>query len=103
VTSPEHDETYNDWYDDTHLADVLTLTGYTAAARYRVSDVQAKGMEPAHRYLSIYEVESDDLQGAIDTLLRAGRDMVISGHLDLANAAAHLYDEILPRVVSDGR
>jgi hypothetical protein len=103
VTSPEHDETYNDWYDDTHLADVLTLTGYTAAARYRVSDVQAKGMEPAHRYLSIYEVESDDLQGAIDALLRAGRDMVISGHLDLANAAAYLYDEITPRVVSDGR
>lgn len=23
----------------------------------------------------------------------AGRDMVISGHLDLANAAAYLYDE----------
>jgi hypothetical protein len=30
---------------------------------------------------------------AIDALLRAGRDMVISGHLDLANAAAYLYDE----------
>jgi hypothetical protein len=31
VTSPEHDEACNDWYDDTHLADVLTLTGYTAS------------------------------------------------------------------------
>jgi hypothetical protein len=53
--------------------------------------------------LSIYEVEGDDLHGAIDALLRAGRDMVISRHLALANAAAYLYEEITPRVVNDGR
>jgi hypothetical protein len=100
VTSPEHDDAYNTWYDDTHLADVVTVPGFTAAARYRVSDAQAKGIEPRHRYLSIYGVEGDDLQGALDALLRAGRDMVISEQLDLGTAAAYLYEEITPRVVN---
>jgi hypothetical protein len=36
-------------------------------------------------------------------LLRAGRDMVISEHLDLGTAVAYLYEEITPRVVIDGR
>jgi hypothetical protein len=103
VTSPEHDDAYNSWYDDTHLVDVVAVPGFTAAARYRVSDVQAKGVEPRHRYLSIYEVEGDELQDALDALLRAGRDMVISEHLDPGTAAAYLYEEITPRVVSDGR
>jgi hypothetical protein len=103
VTSPEHDDAYNVWYDDTHLADVVTVPGFTAATRYRVSDAQAKGIEPRHRYLSIYEVDGDDLQGALDALLRAGRDMVISEHLDPGTAAAYLYEEITPRVANDGR
>jgi hypothetical protein len=103
VTSPEHDDAYNVWSDDTHLADVVTVPGFTAATRYRVSDAQAKGIEPRHRYLSIYEVESGDLRGAIDGLLRAGRDMVISELLDMATAAAYLYEEITPRVANDGR
>ena len=98
VTNPEHDEDYNDWYDNTHLADVVKVPGFVAATRYRVSEAQAKGMEPQHRYLSIYEVEGDDLQGALDTLGRAGRNMVISEHLDGQRAAAYLYEEITPRV-----
>jgi hypothetical protein len=98
VTSSEHDDAYNDWYDNTHLADVVKVPGFLAATRYRVSDAQAKGMKPEHRYLSIYEVESDDLQGALDTLGRAGRAMVISEHLDGGRAAAYLYEEITPRV-----
>lgn len=80
-----------------------TVPGFTAATCYRVSDAQAKGIEPRHRYLSIYEVEGDDLQGALDALLRAGRDMVISEHLDLGTAAAYLYEEITPGVVNDGQ
>jgi hypothetical protein len=101
LTSPEHDDAYNDWYDNTHLADVLEVPGFVAATRYRISDAQAKGMEPQHRYLSIYEVESDDLQGAVNELGRAGRDMVISDHLDPGTAAAFLYEEITPRVAGD--
>jgi hypothetical protein len=31
VTNPEHDDAYNTWYDDTHLADVVTVPGFTAA------------------------------------------------------------------------
>ncbi len=103
VTSPEHDDAFNDWYDNTHLADVLAVPGFVAAARYRVSGAQVPGVEPPHRYLALYEVDSDDLPGSLKALGRAGRDLVISEHLDSGTATAYLYQEITPRVAADGR
>jgi hypothetical protein len=100
VTSPEHDDAFNEWYDGTHLADVLTVPGFVAASRYRISDAQARGVEPQHRYLSIYEVDNDDLPGTLKALGRAGRDIVISEHLDPATQMAYLYEEITPRVAA---
>jgi hypothetical protein len=101
TTDPEHDDAYNDWYDKTHLADVLAVPAFVAASRYRISDAQAKGIEPRHRYLSIYEVDSDDLPSAIKALGSAGRTMEISEHLDARTAAAYMYEEITPRVARD--
>jgi hypothetical protein len=98
VTSPEHDDAYNDWYDNTHLGDVVKVPGFLAATRYRLADTQAAGVEPRHRYLSIYEVESDDLRGTLDSLRLAGREMVMSEHLDGGRSTAYLYEEITPRV-----
>ena len=100
VTSPEHDDAFNDWYDDTHLADVLAVPGFVAASRYRISAVQAPGVEPPHRYMAVYEIDNDDLPGALKALGRAGRDIVISEHLDPATQMAYLYEEITPRVAA---
>jgi hypothetical protein len=100
VTSPENDAAYNDWYDNVHLKDVFQVPGFVAATRYRLSTAQAKGVEVTgqSQYLAIYEVETDDLQGALDTLMAAGRGMVFSEHLDRKNLTAFLYEEIAPRV-----
>jgi hypothetical protein len=102
VTSPEHDAAYNDWYDNVHLRDVFKVPGFVAATRYRLSAAQAKGVDATQQsqYLAIYEVDSDDLQGSLDTLMKAGRDMVFSEHLDRKNLSAFLYEEITPRRVA---
>jgi hypothetical protein len=99
VTSPEHDAAYNDWYDNVHLCDVFKVPGFVAATRYRLSAAQAKGVDATEQaqYLAVYEVDSDDLQGALDTLMKAGRGMVFSEHLDRKNLSAFLYEEITPR------
>jgi hypothetical protein len=100
VTSPEHEAAYNEWYDNTHLGDVFKVPGFVAATRYRISDAQAKGVDPPYRYLSIYEVESEELQGCLDALMRAGRDMIMSEHLDGKRSTAYLYEEITPRIAA---
>ena len=61
---PGRDAEFNDWYNDIHLVDVLKVAGFTAAARYKkVGDDDA-----TPPYLAIYEVEADDLQGAVGAL-----------------------------------
>jgi hypothetical protein len=100
VTSPEHDAAYNDWYDNVHLKDVVKVPGFVSATRYRISPAQAKGVVVTHKYLSVYEVQSDDLQGSLDTLKKAGREMAMSEYLDGKSSTAFLYEEITPRVTA---
>lgn len=101
--SPEREVDYNRWYDDTHLPEVLAADGFVAAARYRISDAQAKGVAaPAHRYVAVYEVDTDDLQGTLDTLLGSVGDLDMGDSLDLRTASALLWEEITPRVAAAG-
>src|SRR5262245_32539606 len=80
---------FNDWYDTTHLQDALKVPGFAAAQRFRLA-TGAPAQQFVHRYLTIYDVETDDLD---ETRLRlreiAGTEaMVISDALDRAGVAA---------------
>ena len=78
------EDDYNTWYNDTHIPDVLKVDGFVAATRYRVSGTQMlPGDPPQHRYLAIYEVETDDLDSAVAGLAgAAGGGMFISDALE---------------------
>ena len=66
-TSPldaEHDDAYNDWYANHHLPEVLAVPGFVGARRFKVHQTAGGGATTSaagHRYLSIYEIEADDL------------------------------------------
>ena len=48
---------FNEWYDKTHLPDVLETQGFLGASRY-------ENTEPAEgkaKFLAIYEIEADDV------------------------------------------
>jgi hypothetical protein len=75
------DAEYNAWYNDVHLVDVLKVAGFTAATRYK--KVGAAG-DDAQPYLAIYEVEGDDLNGALGALAAAGQ----SGELTMSDVLA---------------
>src|ERR1700722_18626892 len=70
--SEADDAAYNDWYDDIHLPEVLALSGFTSARRFRMSEVQLAsqgGFESVssrfpNRYVATYEVEGPDLAAA---------------------------------------
>ncbi|MDT5292297.1 MAG: hypothetical protein QOF88_7186 [Mycobacterium sp.] len=101
--SRERDDDFNHWYDGVHLPEVLAADGFVGASRYRLSDAQAKGVAtPDHRYVSVYDVNTDDLQGALDALLRSARTLDMGDSLDLSTASAVLWEQITPRVAATG-
>ncbi|HEV2677456.1 MAG TPA: hypothetical protein VGV37_23200 [Aliidongia sp.] len=63
------DAAYNDWYDNQHLADVLAVDGFVSAQRFSLS--HQKGPEGAlvSKFLAIYEMETDDVDATLATLL----------------------------------
>ena len=52
---------FNDWYDKTHLPDVLRVPGIVAAQRYKLTDEQRRDTRPEYGYMAAYEIESNDL------------------------------------------
>ncbi len=97
--SSEQEDAFNSWYDRVHVPDVLKLPGFVAARRYRISDVQLAGSGGDHRYLALYELETDDLVAARDALVKAASDgsMEIHEALDMAKASSVLFEAIGPR------
>jgi len=85
------DREYNQWYDEVHLKDVCAFPGFLGARRFRL----AEG-ESTHRYLALYEMETDDPQRDLAALTAAaGTDrMRMTDALDLASASAVLYEQI---------
>jgi hypothetical protein len=78
-----HDSEFNAWYDGTHAPQVrAAIPAITAVHRYRLSDVPVLGVAPAHRYLAIYELDTDDVAAAAVAL----RDAGVAGRLDPGTA-----------------
>ena len=57
---------FNDWYDKTHLPDVLQTRGFIRATRYENTEPSAGKA----KFLATYEIETDD----IDRFLKAHSD-----------------------------
>lgn len=93
------DGTYNDWYNNQHLSDVLKVPGITAAQRFQHIEKQ-RGEEPLRRYLALYDIETDDLSGTYNELIsRADTDeMPLSPAFDRTKSIAHLFEPITRKV-----
>ena len=88
---------FNEWYSDTHLADVLGVDGFAAAQRFELAKDQL-GEPGPYRYLAIYEVDADDMGKALAALTEATSSMVLSDAMDMQNMATWAYSPITERV-----
>ena len=60
-TDPSREEEFNNWYNNTHLPDVLSTPGFLSARRYIIKEPRnGRG-----KYLSIYEIATDDIDRSI--------------------------------------
>lgn len=54
--SQERDGELNDWYDGTHVPELLSVPGFVSARRFR-----RVGDDGEPEYLAVYEIEADDV------------------------------------------
>ena len=86
---PGQDEAFNDWYDNTHLPQILALPMVVSAQRFRLSPTGVDGTEEGslvhtsaplpHTYLAVYEVTGDPTV-AVETITRGCIDGSIELH-----------------------
>jgi hypothetical protein len=65
------EDDYNNWYDNEHLADVLSIPGVVGARRFALS-----GSGGPAKYLALYELDCDDpsaVQASIAEMAGSGR------------------------------
>jgi hypothetical protein len=88
--SPEKEADYHKWYNETHLAQITSIEGIVSARRFAPTD----GNGP---FIAIYELDCDDLDGAVQRLRELGASGTMTG---LENLVMHpkpiprLYREI---------
>jgi hypothetical protein len=58
--APEHEATWNRWYDQRHVPDLLTVPGFHSGRRFEaVADYPGAGLSGAlPRYLALYDLDS---------------------------------------------
>ena len=99
-----HEAEFNRWYDEHHVIDVLNVPGHVSARRFRLADTQFQfnTVTPTHRYLALYEIETDDIAGTLQEIVnRAGSaDMVMIDAIDMSGMSAPLYEEITPTILA---
>ena len=65
------EDEFDQWYEHTHLDEVLTSAGFRSAQRFRLE--AQRGVESAHDYMALYETEGESAEEVIERL-EAGRD-----------------------------
>jgi hypothetical protein len=59
--SPAKADDYNDWYNNEHLPEVLTVPGVQRIRRYKPIDPETGKLDPGGYYLAVIELEGDDI------------------------------------------
>jgi hypothetical protein len=78
------DKEYNDWYQNTHLKQIVSIKSFVQAQRFRFHTNIIPGSANPSRYMAIYDIETDD----INATLGAMNEMAASGRMPLPDSMA---------------
>lgn len=73
------EQEFNDWYEDTHLPEILQIPGFVRARRFQVTEATADKVNL--EFLTIYELEGDE-----DTALGALKEAFASKTLSVTDS-----------------
>lgn len=92
---PGREAEYDEWYDGTHLPELLALPGFVAAHRWRRSDSGFPGFAGCpQRNLAIYELDGDGEKGFAAMMeASASGALHMSDALDITSVAMWRFDQ----------
>ena len=72
------EDEYEDWYSNVHVSEIVEkVPGFVSAQRFAMVPEHSNGGRPDHRYLAVYDVETDDPEKTFAKL----SEMVTAGAL----------------------
>jgi hypothetical protein len=86
---------FDEWYDKTHVREVVSVPGYISGQRFRAVPVKGMPTPPmSYESYALYEIETDDIQKTVDGLMaRNGTsELPIDGCFDLKGAFAMIIE-----------
>jgi hypothetical protein len=75
---PARENEFNEWYDNTHVPDVLETPGFVGCTRYELIGDPGPGQG---KFLAVYEVESDDLPSTMAGLQQRVAALAAQGRI----------------------
>jgi len=98
------EDEFNDWYTSKHLDDVLKLEGFVSAQRFRFVSKDPE-QAPSHKYMALYDVETDDLWATHQKLVDVARTdaMPFSPGIDDSTIVGWYYEPITEIVTQESR
>jgi hypothetical protein len=90
-STPGREAEFNDWYDSVHLAQVCEIEGFKTARRMPLAAMMSEGVRYAS--VAIYDIETDDLRGALAEMQRlSGTDKLIVSDALAEEVYAGVYE-----------
>jgi hypothetical protein len=86
---------FNQWLDHTHVPDLLQVEGITSAERFRLAFTQTTPPGYTdHRYMTIYDIETDDIHAFHDRLMAGKPSRARSDAVDRSDNSARYFEVI---------
>src|ERR1700743_808179 len=78
------DKDFNDWYQNTHLKQIVSIKSFVQAQRFRFHANIVPGAPNPAQYMAIYDIETDDINAALAGM----NDLGASGRMPLPDSMA---------------
>ena len=80
---PGRDDDFVQWYDNTHMPEVLAVPGFLSCERFVREQADGSGKRD---YVALYEIESDDPHATLQALFAAAPGMQMTDAIDPQSA-----------------
>lgn len=92
--SEDREGAFNSWYDDVHIPELTALPGVLGATRFTLTDTQSEGALPDHKYLTLYEIDGDDVEGVLEVVKAAGPTMTRTDAIDASTFKSAVFRQL---------
>jgi hypothetical protein len=101
--TPEREGEFNEWYEGTHIPDVLKLPGVLSAQRYKVSPLDGVPAGPKFSYMTVYEIEGDpnEVMAKIGAGVASGDVRMEGAPLDMAKLSMAFWSPVTGKIESE--